>query len=151
MYDNWEEGELAAGPEIDRHWVKCSFMWPRKRMPDPQGGKRLLDYDCKIQYEKSSIIKPRQIKKPGDIRPGTKKGKLDKVPVWLVHITMPKKLIISIFGGDVETIDLPDTESKNAAGAPAPAGGAMPAPIAAPAPVGGAAPAAVAAPAPGAV
>ena len=44
-----------------------------------------------------------------------------------------------------------NTESKNAAGAPAPAGGAMPAPMAAPAPVGGAAPAAGEAPAPGAV
>ena len=66
---------------------------------------------------------------------------------------MPKKLIISIYGGDVETIDLPDTESKNAAGAPAPAGGAMPAPMpmAAPAPADGAAPAGGAAPAPGAV
>ena len=41
VYDNWEEGELAAGPEIDRHWVKCSFMWPKKSMPDPEGGKRL--------------------------------------------------------------------------------------------------------------
>ncbi len=152
VYDNWEEGELAAGPEIDRHWVKCSFMWPRKRMPDPEGGKRLLDYDCKIQYEKSNIIKPRQIKKPGDIRPGTKKGKLDKVPVWIVHITMPKKLIISIFGGDVETIDLPDNEAQGAVGAPAPAVGAMPPPIAPPAaaPIGGAAPAAPA-PTPGAV
>ena len=156
VYDNWEEGELAAGPEIDRHWVKCSFMWPRKRMPDPQGGKRLLDYDCKVQYEKSNVIKPRQIKKPDDIRPGTKKGKLDKVPVWLVHITMPKKLIISIFGGDVETIDLPDNEAQGAVGAPAPAGGAMPPPMAPPAaptggaPIGGAAPTGGAAPAPGA-
>ncbi len=66
---------------------------------------------------------------------------------------MPKKLIISIYGGDVETIDLPDNEAQGAAGAPAPAGGAMPPPIAPPAaappaaPAGGAAPA----PAPGAV
>ena len=48
VYDNWENGELAAGPKIDRHWVTCSFMWPRSQMPDPMGGKRLLDYDCKV-------------------------------------------------------------------------------------------------------
>ncbi len=47
-------------------------------MPDPEGGKRLLDYDCKVQYEKTSIIKPRQIKKPDDLRPGTKKENLIK-------------------------------------------------------------------------
>jgi len=134
VYKNWDEGELAAGPEVDRHWVKCTFMWPEKDMPDPMGGKRLLDYDCKISYEKSHIIKPRKIKKHDDIRPGTKKGKLDKLPIWLVHIEMPKKLIISIYGGDAEKIELPDSQQQGAA-APAPAAGAMPPPP--PAPAGG--------------
>jgi hypothetical protein len=144
VYKNWDEGELVEGPVVDRHWVKCTFMWPDKEMPDPMGGKRLLDYDCKISYEKSHIIKPRKIKKPDDIRPGTKKGKLDKLPIWLVHISMPKKLIISIYGGDVENIELPDNESATAA-APAPAAGVMPPPApapAAPAAGGNAAPAA---------
>lgn len=133
VYKNWDEGELVEGPIVDRHWVKCTFMWPENEMPDPMGGKRMLDYDCKISYEKSHIIKPRTIKKPDDIRPGTKKGKLDKLPVWLVHISMPKKLIISIYGGDVENIELPDNEAAPA-GAPAPAAGAMPPPMPAAAP-----------------
>ena len=94
VYDNWDMGELAEGPIIQRHWVSCTFMWPRKKMPDPMGGKRLLDYDCKVSYTKSAILKPRPIRKPGDIRPGTKKGKLDKHPIWLVKIDMPKKLIV---------------------------------------------------------
>ena len=54
VYDNWEDGELLAGPEIERHWVTCAFMWPRDKMPDPMGGKRLLDYDCKVFYKKDS-------------------------------------------------------------------------------------------------
>jgi hypothetical protein len=131
VYDNWEEGELVEGPAIERHWVTCTFMWPRKKMPDPMGGKRLIDYDCKISYEKSSILKARQIKKPDDIRPGTKKGKLDTHPVWLVRIQMPKKLIVDIYGGTVENIELPDTQAGAAAPAPA-------APPVAPPPPGGA-------------
>jgi len=127
VYKNWDEGELVEGPVIDRHWVKCVFMWPEKEMPDPAGGKRLIDYDCKIGYEKSTIIKPRQIKKPDDIRPGTKKGKLDKIPVWLVHIQMPKKLIIDIYGGSIEDIDLPEVQGQQKP--PAPAAGAMPPPM----------------------
>lgn len=119
VYENWDEGELVEGPTIERHWVTCSFMWPRSNMPDPMGGKRLLDYDCKISYEKSAIIKPRQIKKPDDIRPGTKKGKLDKLPVWIVKIQMPKKLIVDIYGGTVENIELPDTQSQAPTAAPA--------------------------------
>ena len=99
VYDNWEDGELAAGPNVERHWVTCSFMWPRDKMPDPMGGKRLVDYDCKVKYQKEQVMVPRKIKDPNDMRPGTKKGKLDRMPVWVVEIQMPKKLIVDIFSG----------------------------------------------------
>ena len=98
VYKNWEDGELCEGPIIDRHWVTCSFMWDKADMPDPTGGKRLLDYDCKVSYAKDSLIVPRKITKPDDIRPGSKKGKLDRKAVWIVEIQMPKKLIIDIVG-----------------------------------------------------
>jgi len=105
VYDNWKDGEVADGPKIDRHWVTCAFMWPRDKMPDPMGGKRLLDYDCKVRYVKSSLVKPRKIRNPDDIRPGTKKGKLDRHPIWIVEIQMPKKLIADIYVGYKEMID----------------------------------------------
>lgn len=104
VYENWKDGELVAGPELGRHWVTCSFMWPKNKMPDPMGGKRLLDYDCKVSYKKDSIIEPRKIKKPDDVRPGTKKGKLDRRPIWIVEIEMPKKLIMDIYQGYKEQI-----------------------------------------------
>lgn len=130
VYKNWEDGELAEGPVVSRHWVTCSFMWPKKDMPDPMGAKRLLDYDCKVSYRKSYIMVPRQIKKPDDIRPGTKKGKLDKKPVWIVEIRMPKKLIVDIYGADLDIIELEDKpQGQQAPGAmPAPAMGAVPPP-----------------------
>jgi hypothetical protein len=99
VYTNWEDGELIDGPEITRHWVTCSFMWPKDKMPDPMGGKRLLDYDCKVSYGRSHLIQPRKIRKPDDIRPGTKKGKLDRLPVWVVRIQMPINLIMDIYDG----------------------------------------------------
>lgn len=108
VYKNWEDGELCAGPNIERHWVTCKFMWPLENMPDPMGAKRLTDYDCKIKYQKASIMRPRQIKKPDDMRPGTKKGKLDKIPIWIVELRMPKSLIVDIYGGSVEQ----DTEEE---------------------------------------
>ena len=52
VYKNWKDGELVSGPDIERHWVTCSFMWPYAEMPDPDGGKRLTDYDCKVSFEK---------------------------------------------------------------------------------------------------
>lgn len=102
VYQNWQDGELADGPKISRHWVTCSFMWPYNKMPDPMGGKRLLDYDCKVKYIRSSLIVPRKIRDPDDIRPGTKKGKLDLERIWIVEIQMPKTLIADIYSGYME-------------------------------------------------
>jgi hypothetical protein len=99
VYKNWQDGELAEGPKVDRYWITASFMWPREKMPDPMAAKRLLDYGCKVRYEKTHLLEPRKIKSPDDLRPGTKKGKLDRTPVWLVEITMPKKLVGDIFNG----------------------------------------------------
>jgi hypothetical protein len=99
VYENWQDGEIAQGPNIDRHWVTCSFVWDRDKMPDPMGGKRLLDYDCKVKYKKDDIVVPRKIKDPDDMRPGTKKGKLDRKPVWVIEIQMPKSLIADMFSG----------------------------------------------------
>ncbi len=103
VYDNWQDGELAQGPEILRHFVTCTFMWPRADMPDPDGGKRLTDYGCKVFYKKDVYVYPRQVLQSSDFRPGTKKGKLDQLPIWLVTIRMPKDLIRTIYSGyDVE-------------------------------------------------
>ena len=105
VYENWADGELVSGPNISRHWVTCSFMWDRDKMPDPSGGKRLLDYDCRVTYKKDLIIKPRKIRKPDDIRPGTKKGRLDREPIWIVEIMMPKKLVADIYSGYNQMMD----------------------------------------------
>ena len=99
VFKNWEEGELCAGPDVGRYSVKCSFMWERDEMPDPEGAKRLYEYGCQVVYKKEHIMVPRKIKKPEDYRPGTKKGKIDAHPVWVVDITMPKKLMQDIYIG----------------------------------------------------
>ena len=113
VYKNWDDGELAMGPKIERHWVTCSFIWKRNNMPDPMGGKRLLDYDCKVRYSKDTMIVPRKITKPDDVRPGSKKGKLDRKDIWIVEIQMPKKLIMDIVG-DIDTSSYAE-EPANAA------------------------------------
>ena len=93
VFANWEEGELLSGPVDSRHFVTCSFMWPADKMPDPSGGKRLLDRGCKVTYAKDELLKPREIKSPEDYRPGTTKGKIDAHDIWVVEIKMPKELI----------------------------------------------------------
>ena len=93
VFKNWIEGEIIQGPDVDRYDVSVKLMWSRDQMPDPKGGKRLVDYGCKVVYAKEEILLPRKIKDPDDFRPGTKKGKIDAHPVWVVSIVMPKKLM----------------------------------------------------------
>ena len=102
VFENWIDGELVEGPKEGRYWVECTFMWPKEKMPEPAGGKRLLEYGCKVQVAESEISQVRKIKTPDDIRPGTRKGKIDKKPVWMIKIAMPKKLMSDINRGYTE-------------------------------------------------
>lgn len=119
VYENWEDGELAEGPFMERHWVKASFMWPKEKMPDPMAAKRLLDYGCRVRYEKTMLVEPRKVEKPDDLRPGTKKGKLDRKPIWIVEIMMPRKLVADTFEGYMtkmrENMGIGRTEGAQAA------------------------------------
>ena len=99
VFKNWEDGEIIAGPEVNRYDVTCKLMWERSNMPDPEGGKRLADYGCQVVFAKEEILIPRKIKEPGDFRPGTKKGKIDAHPIWTVKLTMPKKLMQDVHTG----------------------------------------------------
>lgn len=150
VYKNWIDGELAYGPKVERHWITAGFMWPLDKMPDPMAGKRLLEIGCKISYKKTHLLEARPIKKPDDIRPGTKKGYMDRKPIWVVEVQMPKKLVFDIYKGYMNKMreELGDDGLKtqpptpldtNAATemntAPAPMPGAAPVPgAAAPAP-----------------
>lgn len=113
-FRNWEVGELIAGPDIGKYRVSASFMWPEKLMPDPRGARRLLSFDCEIEYERRQIKIPIRITDPSDYQPGTKKARIIERPVWLVTITMPKSLISEIRTGSIEMedqeIDLQDLD-----------------------------------------
>ena len=110
VFQNWEDGELLSGPIDSRHFITCSFMWPADQMPDPAGGKRLLDRGCKVTYKKDELLKPRKIKGPEDYRPGTTKGKIDAHDIWVVEIKMPKELIGNFKHGkdEIESQDAVD-------------------------------------------
>jgi hypothetical protein len=102
VYDNWIDGELVDGPRESRYYVECTFMWPKEQLPEPKGGKRLLEYGCRVQVAESKIAQIRKIKTPDDIRPGTRKGKIDHKDIWMIKIAMPKKLMSDINRGYTE-------------------------------------------------
>ena len=129
-------------------------MWEHSKMPNPIAAKRLTELGCKISYQKSHLVEPRKIRTPDDLRPGTKKGKLDRKPIWIVEVQMPKQIAFDIYKGYMDkmknenraTSSEPNAAPVVAAPIPAPASPAMPAapgampaaPGAAPAAPGGA-------------
>ena len=140
-FDHWKKGELVAGPEYEKYFVTCTFMWPYKLKPDTRGAKRLADYDCVVKYKHDVLEYPIKVKKPTYFQPGTKVPKMGKAPVWLVTITIPKKLMQEITQGSLEleseTVDAQDVDQSYEEGlddnmyqSPADQGGAAPAPAA---------------------
>lgn len=101
-FEHWKDGELVEGPIFEKYFVTCTFMWPYKKMPDPRGGERLLQYGCEVKYEKSHLEYPKKTKTPNDFIPGTKVPKMKRVDIWLVTIIMPKSLVDDIQKGSLE-------------------------------------------------
>lgn len=116
VFENWKRGELVQGPEYEKYFITCTFMWPYKFMPDPRGGQRLLDYGCEVRYKKDHLQYPIKVKDPKDFKPGTHVPKQARVPIWLVEIVMPKQLMQEINQGSLElesgTIDAEDIEQS---------------------------------------
>jgi hypothetical protein len=113
-FENWKLGELVEGPVYEKYFVSCTFMWPYKKMPDPRGGEQLLNYNCEVQYKKDALEFPMKPKSPEDFKPGTKLAKKKQTPIWLVSITIPKKLMQDIHQGSIELenekLDMEDLE-----------------------------------------
>jgi hypothetical protein len=114
VFKNWKKGELVAGPEYEKYFITCTFMWPYKLMPDPRGGEKLLDYGCTVTYKKDKLKYAVKAESPDDFESGTKMPKMTTSPIWLVEITMPKKLMKDIHQGSVELenekLDIEDIE-----------------------------------------
>jgi hypothetical protein len=120
-FPHWKQGELVDGPNYEKYFVSCTFMWPYRRMPDPRGAVRLAEYECDVNFREDYFEHPVKVKNPSDFKPGTKVPKLVKTPVWLVEIVMPKKLMADIQQGALElesgTVDLEDIDDAYETGA----------------------------------
>ena len=114
-FENWKAGELVEGPIYEKYFVTCKFMWSYRKMPDPAGAERLLNYGCEVYYEEDKLEYPIQVKTPSDFKPGTKFPRTVSKPIWVVTITMPKKLMDDIERGSIEleneSLDAEDIET----------------------------------------
>lgn len=106
-FKNWIVGEVVGGPFVKKYWVKLTLKYPYEKMPDPDGGLRLLKHGTKIHFDIALEEYPIEIKKPSDYQPGTKKPKMKHRKVWLVTIMIPRRFVQNI---DAEIMDMYDEE-----------------------------------------
>jgi len=106
-FKNWMDGEIIGGPFVKRYWVKVKLKYPYHKMPDPQGGLRLLKHGTKIRYDIELEERPIEVKTPGDYQPGTKKPKMKKHKVWVITMMIPRRFVQNL---DAEVMDMYDDE-----------------------------------------
>ncbi len=101
-FENWISGELVQGPINNRYTVKCVFMYPYKLMPNPMGVKRLLVLGCNVEFSKSTIKVPIEVKNYEDFVQGTRYPKMQEKKVWFVSIEIPKELMNEVKEGSID-------------------------------------------------
>lgn len=108
-YDNWIEGEVVDGPDIDKYWVAVTFMYPHKMMPDPDGAARIIAKGGRVYYKKDTLITAAKLVEPEDIdtegdprRPGQSAAKKLERPVWLVTVELPRAFMDAMSAADLE-------------------------------------------------
>lgn len=50
VYKNWDKGEIASGPYVEKYWVTVILKYDAKNAPDPYAIKKFRKKGCKIKY-----------------------------------------------------------------------------------------------------
>ena len=90
------DGVIVKGPSVRKYWVDVTLKYEHDHMPDPQGGLRLIPHGAKVKYQKAVELVPQPINSPSDYQPGTKKPRMIKQPIWLVHLSIPKRFVEAV-------------------------------------------------------
>lgn len=123
-YQNWLNGELISGPDVERFWFKTAWLYRKDEMPDPDAALRLEKIGCKVWYTDAVLKQPVKISSPASWENQTSKAaKMIDTPVWIVHIHMPIKYITDgnddihdlissevNYGDQVPDTDLPENQ-----------------------------------------
>ena len=115
-FKNWFDGEVVAGPNVDRYWIELLAKWPYKKMPDPKGAERLLNIGVDMKYVLTVEERVRDVESEKDLD-DKGKPKIDKYQIWLIHFKFPRRLLedeldipTDIYDDDIDTEDVEDAK-----------------------------------------
>jgi hypothetical protein len=110
VFDGWMDCEVVEGPHVRRYWIDVVLKAPYKKMPDPKGALRLLKHGVRVNYSKAREEGGKDV----EIEEGDDTDKEGNSLVWLVRLSVPRRLIQEMNAGELdfydEEIDADDVE-----------------------------------------
>ena len=120
-FDNWIDGELVFGPQVEKYYVTIKLMFPNKMPPNPAVFERLSNLECMIDLEEDTYKRVSLIKNDDNIQPieySAQNGFQKKVfehKVWIVTIRVPQRYLAldgnTVFNIEGEDILYSDIEA----------------------------------------
>lgn len=99
VFKNWIDGEIVEGPRVRRYWLDMTLKYPHDKMPDPRAGLRLLKHGVRVDFSKAHEDESGEAKTV-EGETSSKEG-----AVWLVHVSIPRRLIVEINAGQLDFYD----------------------------------------------
>lgn len=137
VFRNWLDGEVVEGPVLRRYWIDMTLLYPYNKMPDPKAALRLLKHGVRVDFQKARLdIDDTGAETTTNI---SDDGKDQDGMVWLVKVSVPRRLIVDInaaqldfYDDDVDVEDVQDAQDSgmtDESGYTEPQDGAMGAPL----------------------
>lgn len=112
-FSNWLDAEVVD-VKFMKYFTNIILKSPRDdnkkkdKCPDPKAGIILTKYDCKVEYEKTTEIVPKEVSSSKDMvydkKTGRERPKMETKKIWLIDIMIPNKHIINDNVYDLDAI-----------------------------------------------
>ncbi|RYD66042.1 MAG: hypothetical protein EOP83_05985 [Verrucomicrobiaceae bacterium] len=104
VFKNWINGEIVEGPKVRRYWLDMTLKFDHDKMPDPRAGLRLLKHGVRIDFERATEDTTGTVKESEEDK-SEKKDEKDTAKLWLVRISIPRRLVQEINAGELDYYD----------------------------------------------
>jgi hypothetical protein len=104
VFENWLDGTIVEGPKVRRYWLDMTLLYPANKMPDPRAGLRLLKHGVRVDYSKASQ-QAEEEHRPLSSNEKRSDGPEATDSVWLVRVSIPRRLIAEINAGELDFYD----------------------------------------------
>lgn len=107
VFANWIDGEIVDGPNIERYWVEMTMLYDINKMPDPEGGARMIKHGAEVRYKKAfrkeEVVPVRDV---SQVHSGpSNKPQFETKEIWLVTVRIPRRFIEELDDDDLELYD----------------------------------------------